>query len=456
MYPTYLRNKQIAWIDWIGGHPDGTSLRRRLFNVIQLFSALISIGSLVANSYLGFIDEMLIFSGMLVIATITLWIVGRWTSISINLLGSCTVGIAFCMIGSSWFLFGGEGGMTPPLLFWMICLMFLFDQRRVQVWIVLGILTFSISLFMIESRFPEFINSYYPSEEARFTDVTITYILALSGYCVLVLSMTWLHMDTTKRLHDEQGLRADLERNNIEDRAREREERLELLRRMSRGLAHDLNNLLMVISNSAEMIDESLSEREETDEEMMEDLSAVIDTAAAAARLTRRLLDESLTHDRPPDLISLSAFLKTQTPLLSRISQEVNVHLELEEREAKILIHRSELEQVIMNLALNAIQAMNQQGTLYLRCHVQEDKVIIEFEDTGSGIEPENLERIFEPLFTTKQELGGTGIGLSTVRKIINNYHGEISVSSQVGFGTCFSISLPLSHSPSPLHKGDQ
>jgi signal transduction histidine kinase len=410
-------------------------------------SALISLGSLVANSCLGFIDEMLIFSGICVIATMTLWIVGRWTLISINLLGCCTVGIAFCMIGSSWFLFGGEGGMTPPLFFWMICLMFLFDQRRVQVWLMLGILAFSISLFITESLYPELINVYYPSEEARFVDVTITYILALAGYCILVLSMTWLHMDTTKRLHDEQALRAGLERQNIEDKAQEREERLELLRRMSRGLAHDLNNLLMVISNSAEMIDLSLSEHEEVDEELMEDLTAVMDTAAAASRLTRRLLDQSLTHDQSPEQISLTVFLKAQVPLLSRVSHQVDIHLELPEHEAKILIHRSELEQVIMNLALNAIQAMDHQGTLDLICHIRGDEVIIEFEDTGSGIEPENLERIFEPLFTTKQESGGTGIGLSTVRKIINRYHGEISVSSQVGVGTTFSITLPLSHS---------
>jgi len=216
---------------------------------------------------------------------------------------------------------------------------------------------------------------------------------------------------------------------------------------MSRGLAHDLNNLLMVISNSAEMIDDTLSERGYADEEMMDDLHAVIDTATAASRLTRRLLDQSLTHDRPPEQISLGAFLKTQVPLLSRVSQEAEVRLELGDHQANILMHRSELEQVIMNLALNAIQAMNHQGTLYLRCHVHEGEAIIEFEDTGSGIEPENLERIFEPMFTTKQDTGGTGIGLSTVRKIVHRYHGEITVSSQVGVGTCFSVTFPLNHS---------
>ena len=98
----------------------------------------------------------------------------------------------------------------------------------------------------------------------------------------------------------------------------------------------------------------------------------------------------------------------------------------------------------MMNLALNGIQAMNHQGDLYLRCHVRDGFIALQIEDTGKGIAPEHLEFIFEPLFTTKLESGGTGIGLSTVQAIIRRYRGEVTVSSQVGIGTCFSINLPL------------
>jgi signal transduction histidine kinase len=102
----------------------------------------------------------------------------------------------------------------------------------------------------------------------------------------------------------------------------------------------------------------------------------------------------------------------------------------------------------MMNLALNSIQAMNHRGDLFLRCRVQDGLIHLEVEDNGSGIDAEHVDQIFEPLFTTKLELGGTGLGLSTVRSIIQRYNGGISVSSAVGNGTCFSISIPLSPEP--------
>ena len=455
MNPKPPLNKRQDLMNWIGGTPDLFGLRRRLFNVIQFLSALIAFGSLLANSYLGFIDEMLIFSSICIVLTMGLWFVGRWSYLSIHALGVSTVIIAFLIFGGSWIFFGGERGMTPPLLFWMLCLLFLFDQKIAQIAVVIGTLSFAILLFSLESYYPDLIHSYYPNEASRYADVAITYLLTLGGYSVLVLSMIWLHTDTSKRLQAEQELRANLQQQSIRDKASEQEERLALLRRMSRGLAHDLNNLLMVISNSAEMIDASISNRSETDVGMIDDLNAVIDTAAAASRLTRRLLDHSLTDHVTPDVISLSSFLEAQVPILSRISQNITIHLDSDDHQAPVLIHRSELEQVIMNLALNAIQAMNHQGDLYLRCHVQDDHAVIKIEDTGQGIAPEHLPLIFEPLFTTKLESGGTGIGLSTVRSIIQRYQGQVTVSSQVGVGTCFCINLPLNNPTECNHEGN-
>jgi len=177
---------------------------------------------------------------------------------------------------------------------------------------------------------------------------------------------------------------------------------------------------------------------------MVDDLGAVIDTAAAATRLTRRLLDQSLTHDAPPEVISIRSFLEGQAPILSRISQAVTIHLDVGTDPAPAMIHRSELEQVIMNLALNAIQAMSHRGELLLRCRAHDRTVTIEIEDTGSGISPEHIEHIFEPLFTTKRDDGGTGLGLSTVQDIVHRYSGTIAVDSRVGEGTRFTLVLPL------------
>ena len=407
-------------------------------------SLVICFGSLIFNVLLGYGASMVGFSCSLIVCTAGLWAAGRWSRCSLDFLGLCTVLIAFPALGGAWILFDGSDGMTPPLLFWMICLMFLFEQRKMQILVLLSILGFVLALFIGEALYPELIQDYYANENARYTDVAITYLLALSGYCFLVFSMTWLHMDTSKRLQQEQALRAKLEQQNIKDRAREREEKLELLRWMSRGLAHDLNNLLMVISNSAEMIDEVLSNQASPDDEMVDDLGAVIDTAAAATRLTRRLLDQSLTHDAPPEVISIRSFLEGQAPILSRISQAVTIHLDVGTDPAPAMIHRSELEQVIMNLALNAIQAMSHRGELLLRCRAHDRTVTIEIEDTGSGISPEHIEHIFEPLFTTKRDDGGTGLGLSTVQDIVHRYSGTIAVDSRVGEGTRFTLELPL------------
>jgi signal transduction histidine kinase len=385
---------------------------------------------------------MLVFSGVCIIATVGLWTLGRWSPIPMNILGICTVILSFCVFGGSWFIFGGERGMTPPLLFWTICLIFLFDQRREQIIVLIMILIFVTSLFAIEVYFPDLINPYYPNDEVRFLDVAVTYLLALSGYCGFVLSMTWLHVNTSQQLQREQKLRATLEQQTIEAQAREREEKLELLSRMSRGLAHDLNNLLMVISNSSEMIENSLPTLE-SNEHIREDLNAIIDTSSTASRLTKRLLDYDYIPELSPEIISLSAFLKTQEPILSRISEDVTIHIEADDHHASIRIHRSELEQVIINLALNGIQAMNHRGDLYVRCYVKEGVIHLEVEDTGIGISSEHLESIFEPLFTTKRELGGTGIGLSTVHNIVSRYQAKITVDSKLSIGTRFLICFP-------------
>lgn len=432
-------------LEWVGGYQEFPDFRRRLFNVLQFLSSIISLLSLLFNALMGFTDQMVGFSIACVAATVVLWGIGRFSTLPLRTLGFCTVLLVLPTFGGAWFLFGGADGMTPPLLFWMICLMFIFEHRLVQLLVLVGILVFAAMLFVTEARFPALVNPYYLTDAARRTDVAITYILSLAGYCVLAFSMAKIHSDTAKQLRYEQEQRAELKKDNIEERAREREERLELLQRMSRGLAHDLNNLLMVISSSAELIDESIQDQDTAIGDTRADLKVVMDTASAAARLTRRLLDSSLTEELVPEVLSVRDFLTNLAPVLSQIAQDVSIHLVLDSHAAPVKIHQSELEQVVMNLALNGIQAMNHRGELYIRCRVHDGFIQLEVEDSGAGIDAENLEQIFEPLFTTKLDAGGTGIGLSTVRSIVQRYHGGITVSSSVGVGSCFSVSVPLS-----------
>jgi two-component system NtrC family sensor kinase len=110
----------------------------------------------------------------------------------------------------------------------------------------------------------------------------------------------------------------------------------------------------------------------------------------------------------------------------------------------------SQLNQVFMNLMVNAAQALDHQGTIILRTKCEKNQVVVEIEDSGSGIKPEHLNRLFDPFFTTKPIGTGTGLGLSVSYSIINKHNGEITVDSQLDKGTCFRICLPI-HQPAKL-----
>jgi len=103
----------------------------------------------------------------------------------------------------------------------------------------------------------------------------------------------------------------------------------------------------------------------------------------------------------------------------------------------------SQINQVFMNLLVNAAQAIEQQGTITLRSGFDDDNVWVEIEDTGEGIRPEHLNRIFEPFFTTKPVGKGTGLGLSLAYGIVQRHHGKLEVRSELGKGTVFRVALP-------------
>ncbi|MDE1173908.1 MAG: ATP-binding protein [Parvibaculaceae bacterium] len=217
------------------------------------------------------------------------------------------------------------------------------------------------------------------------------------------------------------------------------------------GVAHDFNNLLTAILGYGDL----LLARHPVGDPSFNDLMQIQQTANRAASLTRQLLAFSrrqVLHTRP---VSLIDSLAETAHLLSRmLGERITLDIRHDRSLWRVSIDPTQLEQVILNLAVNARDAMEEGGTLTIRTQnieagrvpvpdAQGDFVLVEVADTGHGIEKEHLSRIFDPFFTTREAGKGTGLGLSTVHGIVHQMDGHIRVASEPGQGTRFSIYLP-------------
>lgn len=217
---------------------------------------------------------------------------------------------------------------------------------------------------------------------------------------------------------------------------------IEFLRRLAAGTAHDLNNILLVVIGCAELSldDDSLSPY--TRKRMHDILAAT----ARAAALTRQFL----TLGRPPAVplaaVDVAALLSSFESLLRLVVGE-HIRLQLDPGPAPlwVLSDSSHLEQVLLNLALNARDAMPMGGTLTLTAGlVSGARGRLTVSDTGGGIDPTIRDKIYEPYVTTKDNGDHSGLGLAVVRSIVEQLGGAIDVTTTVGAGTTFAIDLPL------------
>jgi CheY-like chemotaxis protein len=230
-------------------------------------------------------------------------------------------------------------------------------------------------------------------------------------------------------------------------------QKLEAIGSLAAGVAHDFNNVLTAIRGSSDLI------RRTAAEEPVRERAREIDVAAEhATGLTRQLLAfgrQQVLQPRPTDL---NAVVEGTLELLERvIGEQITIVRSLGERVSAILIDPGQLQQVILNLAINARDAMPDGGTLVVRTEeatldeayaasvdVPPGRyVVLELTDSGAGIPPETLAHVFEPFFTTKPD--GTGLGLATVFGIVKQSGGHVSAYSEAGFGTTFRVYLPPS-----------
>jgi len=229
-----------------------------------------------------------------------------------------------------------------------------------------------------------------------------------------------------------------------------RAEKLAAVGRLAAGVVHEINNPLATISACAESletrVDEGAFGSSPDVEDLHEYLGLIRSEAFRCKSITNGLLDFSRMRAGNRFPTDIASVLKSSARLIAHQKRGDNINIEFEIDENLPLVNADEgqLQQAIIALSTNAIDAMPGNGTLTLRAFAQNNRVVVEVQDDGHGIAPDDLSKIFEPFFTTKEVGKGTGLGLAVCYGIITENDGRLSVRSNVGVGTTFSIFLPI------------
>jgi PAS domain S-box-containing protein len=283
--------------------------------------------------------------------------------------------------------------------------------------------------------------------------------------------------DVTERLEaqaEHERLKATADRERLEAQLHQ-SQRLESLGQLAGGVAHDFNNLLAVILNYTEFLAEQVAEAALTSGSpdwpaVRRDIAEILRAGQRAGELTHQLLAFGRREVVRPQVLNLNTVIGQMENLLRRsLGEHIQLHTQLASDLWPVLADPGQLEQVLVNLAVNARDAMPDGGTLSVETanrtlddhgahthpslrpgrHVQ-----LTVADTGTGIPPEVAQRVFEPFFTTKPKGHGTGLGLATVYGIIHQADGHVAISSTVGAGTTFTALLPATdQSPAPIEE---
>lgn len=232
-------------------------------------------------------------------------------------------------------------------------------------------------------------------------------------------------------------------------------QKLESVGRLTAGIAHDFNNQLTLINGYAELLERHVSNNEHA----RNALSTIREAGREGAALAAQLLAFSRRDVFAPKLLDIDELLRRSERMVRRVmGRDIKVRVEVQPSVGRILADESRMNQIIMNLAMNARDAMSNGGVFTIaaeRCEIDAEytagnaearkgsTVVISFADSGAGMSSDTQARIFEPFFTTKPEGRGTGLGLSTVHGIVKQLGGWITVVSELEKGTQFTIFIP-------------
>ena len=240
--------------------------------------------------------------------------------------------------------------------------------------------------------------------------------------------------ELAERKRTEQSLRKS-------EQLRAESEKLAAVGRLAAGVAHEINNPLTGVLTFSHL----LREKENLDEQDKQDLALIIRETTRASEIVRGLLDFARERPALKETLDVNDVIRRTVQLLGsqKAFPRITVSERLQEDLPRVDGDMNQLQQVFLNLSLNACEAMQDGGTLTITTSVQDRKVLVKVADTGCGIKREHLGQIFEPFFSTKPVGQGTGLGLSVTYGIVQQHGGALQVESEVGHGTTFTVVLP-------------
>jgi signal transduction histidine kinase/ActR/RegA family two-component response regulator len=335
--------------------------------------------------------------------------------------------VVFVMVALVTVFFGGLHFGNGAAFIIVVMLVGSLEGGRAAVAVAVASATWSLGVVALEllDRLPPPLSSYSPMN--AWVALTITLVLT---------SVLLRHaLDSLQLLHAR--AEAHAQERDLALRRSIESQKMELVGSLAAGVAHDLNNLLMVINGASHEIRRVLGDAGPDATESLDDLDAA---SFRAGLMTRQLLafGKASGELNATDLGAVVSSLKPMLPRLldARIIVRVDAA-----HGAHVRATRAGLEQILLNLVVNARDAMPDGGTLTVRVVRQSTQVILVVEDTGVGMDSATQERIFEPFFTTRAT--GTGLGLATVSDLVGQFRGTLEVDSTPGKGTVFKITMP-------------
>jgi len=340
----------------------------------------------------------------------------------------------------------GNASWSFALTFIVLCALVLSQQKAIASAVLFVVTSCVLAVLQTSNPGPAPLGIAHRLVEP-LTFATLTAIcLWWSNYAVLRISKSVNQRDALLKLVREETQEhiSQLEKQQSLERKLRQSQKMEAVGTLAGGVAHDFNNLLLVIVSGAQ------SAQDSEPEELKEILKEIEGAAKRGGELTQQLLQFGRRKIYERQAVEINAEVGRSLHMIRRLIPS-NVELEYKPSSDVCTIEATavDVDQIIMNLCINARDAMPQGGKLLVTSSLykvpghRSEEVMIEVNDDGAGMSEEQIERAFEPFFTTKQTGAGTGLGLSVVHSIVKNYKGRMEIRSEKGFGTTFRVFFP-------------